>query len=164
MSYIPGPDEVGQVSKSASQYWDVLARIVPITVVGGGVAVVVNLMSIAHERTWLRRLLSTVSVLSVGCVAAGVAALGLRLFMPAATPEIELLAGALAGSSGQKIFDIYARKLFGLRTRLYDDVTADAVRASSERANPTPSSEPRSGAQCSESSDHGLRPDDKDPQ
>lgn len=124
MAPITNPAELEQIARTAQDYWDVLSRIAPIAIVGGVVAMVVNLLRIAHERTWMRRLLATLSVVSVGCVSAGVAALGLQFFLQAPTPEVELLAGAIAGSSGQKIFDIYARKLFGLRHRISDDFNA----------------------------------------
>lgn len=120
MSNIPDPNELDAVARAASDYWEVLYRIVPIIVVGGAVAMVVNIIRIACERTWARRALAAVSVVCVGCVSAGAATLGLKLFMPSLSPEIELLAGAIAGSSGQKIFDIYAQKLFGFHSRISD--------------------------------------------
>ncbi len=121
MANVPSPGELDTIARTASDYWDILSRIVPIAVVGGVVAMVVNILRIAYERTWMRRLLALVSVVSVGCVSAGAAALGLKLFLLTPTPEVELLAGAIAGSSGQKIFDIYARKLFGLRSIISDE-------------------------------------------
>lgn len=120
MAHVPSPNDLDAIVRTASDYWEVLYRIVPIAVVGGVVAMIVNIIRIAHERTWARRALATVSVVCVGCVSAAAAALGLKLFLPNPTPEIELLAGAIAGSSGQKIFDIYARKLFGFRSQISD--------------------------------------------
>ncbi len=109
------PDVIDiEAARTASDYWDVLARIVPIAFVGGIVAVCVNLLRIMHEHTILRKLCTFIAVISIGCVSAGVAALGIELFVQTATPEIELLFGAIAGSSGQRIFDMYAKRLFGV--------------------------------------------------
>lgn len=84
-------------------------------------ALVSNLSRIAKERVWARRIFMCLSVVSVGCMGAGVAALGLTMFITDPSVEMELLAGAIAGSSGQKIFDIYSRRLFGRKTREDDN-------------------------------------------
>lgn len=104
-------------ARTAADYWTVIYRVVPLVLVGGFVSFVINLLKITHEPTWRGRLLLLASVISVGCVAAGVSALGLQLFMSNPTVEIELLAASIAGSSGQKVFDIYSKKLFGLTPR-----------------------------------------------
>jgi hypothetical protein len=108
----------------AAVYWDILYRLIPIALVGGGVAMTINMQRVMSAPTWARRLGMCLYVAAVGCVAAGVAALGLSLFLRAPSQEMQILAGALAGSSGQKIFDIYSRKLFGLRSRTSDDPPA----------------------------------------
>lgn len=115
---------ITQTARSAVDYWEVLRRLVPIVIVGGSVGLCTNLAKIAHEKTWLRRLFMCVSVVSVGCVAAGASALGIELFIRNPSPEIELLVGACAGASGQKMFDIYSRRIFGLQTR-YSDRRSD---------------------------------------
>ena len=66
MANVPSPGELDTIARTASDYWDILSRIVPIAVVGGVVAMVVNILRIAYERTWMRRLLALVSVVSVG--------------------------------------------------------------------------------------------------
>jgi len=112
--------DVNEVVKTASDYWDILCRLTPISIVGGVVAMVINFAKIVHEHTWVARIVMLVSVVSVGCVGAGAAALGISLFVTNPSKELELLAGALAGASGQKVFDIYSRRLFGISTRKDD--------------------------------------------
>lgn len=107
--------ETQDVVKTACDYWVVLARITPVAIVGGFVAFVTNLLRIAHEPSWVGRVLTFISVVSIGCVAAAASALGIELFLIEPSVEIELLVASIAGSSGQKIFDIYAGKLFGLK-------------------------------------------------
>lgn len=118
-----GPEEVkattGAIS-DADVYWRILARLLPIVFVGGLVAMIVNLTTILHERTWARRLCTCLTCIAVGCVAAGVAALGLSLFIARPSPELELVSAAVAGSGGQKIFDIYGQRLFGRYYRTAD--------------------------------------------
>lgn len=106
-------DVDGRHIKTAQEYWTLFNNLLPIAVAGGFSAMAVNLLRIAHERTWVSRLIMLFSVIAVGCVAACIGALGISLFVPAPSAEIELLVGALAGSSGQKIFDIYTTRLFG---------------------------------------------------
>lgn len=119
----PEPEQIEvakQSVRTAVDYWDVLHRLVPITIVGGLVGLVTNLIRIAHEKTWMRRVLVCCSVVSVACVSAGAAALGIELFLQPTSPEIELLAASIAGASGQKMFDIYSRRIFGIQTRHTD--------------------------------------------
>ena len=104
-------------AKTAWDYIAALVRILPVMGVGGLVAVVTQSRVIVMQRTWTRRLLMCLSVLSVGCVSGGVAVLGLSLFFPYPTIEVDLVAAAVAGSTGQKIFDDYSHKLFGFCTR-----------------------------------------------
>lgn len=103
---------VGVIS-SADVYWQILQDLIPLSFVGGVVAVVLNLAKIFSEQTWVRRILSTMCVVAVGFVSAGVAALGLSLFIHSATPEIQIVSAAISGSAGQRIFDVYGRRLFG---------------------------------------------------
>jgi hypothetical protein len=114
-----GP-EVSYALRDAAVYWEVLYRLIPIALVGGFVAMIINFKSVMSAPTWARRLGLCVYVAAVGCIAAGVAALGLSLFVSGPSQELQILAGALAGSSGQKIFDVYARRIFGLYTRSGD--------------------------------------------
>lgn len=105
-------DEIRAIS-DAAVYWDTLARLTPLALFGGVVAMILNLMRAVRCRKWLCRIILCLYVFCVGCISAMVAALGISLFVPRPTPEIELLAAAVAGSSGQKIFDIYAWRIFG---------------------------------------------------
>lgn len=97
----------------ASTYWKILANLIPLSLVGGVVAMALNLSTILQERTWLRRILGCVCVVAVGCVSAGVAALGLSLFITRPSPELQIVSSAVAGSMGQRVFDIYGRRIFG---------------------------------------------------
>lgn len=99
--------------KTAETYWQLFNNLLPIAIAGGFSAMAVNLLRIAHEKTWVSRIIMLFSVIAVGCVAACIGALGISLFVPNPSAEVELLVGALAGSSGQKIFDIYTTRLFG---------------------------------------------------
>lgn len=107
------PNDLMNATRTATEYWEALCRIIPISIVGGFVSVVTHLNKIAAEKTWLRRIFVCLSVIGIGCVAGGVAVLGITLFLPAPTPELEILAGALAGAAGQKTFDVYWIRIFG---------------------------------------------------
>ena len=82
------PQDVQNAARTASDYWSVLHRVAPIAVVGGVVALVSNLSRIAKERVWARRIFMCLSVVSVGCMGAGVAALGLTMFIT--DPSVEM--------------------------------------------------------------------------
>lgn len=110
------PKDIASV-KAASDYVEILIRIVPVMCVGGTVAVITQLRHIAEQRTWARRTLMCLSVLGVGCVSGGLAVLGLSLFLPTPTVEFDIVAAAVAGSAGQKTFDIYGYKIFGWKLR-----------------------------------------------
>ncbi|MDR2051133.1 MAG: hypothetical protein LBQ63_05105 [Deltaproteobacteria bacterium] len=116
--------EVEYALRDASIYWEVLHRLIPIAMVGGFVAMTINFRTILRAPTWARRLGLCVYVAAVGFIGAGVAALGLSLFIQSPSQETQILVAALAGSSGQKIFDIYARRIFGVYTRA-NDVSGD---------------------------------------
>jgi hypothetical protein len=112
---------VAESAKTAADYWSVLHRILPIAFVGGFVGLVTNLVRVAHEKTWTGKALACVSVVAVGCVAAGVSALGIGLFLTDAPIDIDLVVASIGGASGQKMLDIYARRIFGFQnTRATD--------------------------------------------
>ena len=112
---------IAESAKTAADYWTVLHRIYPLMVVGGIVGLITNFMRIAHERSWRGKIFTFITVISVGFIAAGTTALGLELFIVSPTLEIELLCASVAGSTGQKMFDLYARRIFGLQnTRATD--------------------------------------------
>ena len=117
----PDGENVKEVVKTAASYWEVLSRMIPVTIVGGLVGFATNLMRIAHEPTLWGRLLMCISVVSVGCVAAGASVLGTTLFLDNPTVEVELLIASIAGASGQKMFDIYARRIFGVQGTRHTD-------------------------------------------
>lgn len=111
-----GPEELKTTTRALSDadvYWQILRNVLPLSIVGGVVAMTVNLAKIFREKTWCRRLLSCLCVVSVGCVSAGVAGLGLGLFVHQVSPELQIVSSAIAGSWGQRVFDVYGRKLFG---------------------------------------------------
>lgn len=99
--------------KSPHVYLDVLWRIAPILAIGGLTAIVTHLNTIAQEQSSVRKFMAAVSVVGVGCAAGGCAVLGLSLFTNIHSAELDIVAGAVAGASGQKIFDIYATRIFG---------------------------------------------------
>lgn len=97
----------------AEIYWEILYNSIPLSIVGGLTAMIMNLNNIMSESSWLKRIAGAVCVVLVGGVAAGVAALGLGLFIASPKPEIQIVASAIAGSTGQRLFDIYGHKIFG---------------------------------------------------
>lgn len=103
----------GNTISEASVYWGILKNLLPLTLVGGVTAMATNFSRILKKYTWGERLLNSVSVVGVGCVAAGVATLGLSLFLKQPTPELQIVASSVAGATGQKIFDAYGSKLLG---------------------------------------------------
>ena len=105
--------QAAQATKSAAGYWEIIMRVAPVSILGGIVAFLVNLNRITNEDTWKGRLLTFVSVIGVGLVVSGVAVLGLSLWFNSPTAEIDVVVGCIAGASGQKVFDIYSRRLFG---------------------------------------------------
>lgn len=107
------PEEVNN-ARTAADYIERLIQILPVMGVGGVVAVLTQGHRIFLQRTWPRRIFMCLSVVGVGFVSGGIAVLGLSLFLPAPTVEFDILAAAVAGSAGQKTFDIYSRKLFGI--------------------------------------------------
>lgn len=120
----------GNAISEASVYWGILQNLLPLTLVGGVTAMATNFSRILKKYTWGERALTSVSVVGVGCVAAGVAALGLSLFLKHPTPELQIVASSIAGATGQKVFDVYGSRILG---RLYSetkdvstDVTQDA--------------------------------------
>lgn len=117
------------VISNADVYWQILQDLIPLAFVGGTVSVVLNLAKILHEKTWVRRIISTICVVAVGFISAGVAALGLSLFIHSATPEIQIVSAAISGSAGQRIFDVYGRRIFGKHfiatTDLHEEHTED---------------------------------------
>jgi hypothetical protein len=124
MSLPPEPEQANVVIgtiRTAAEYWDLIHRIVPVAVVGGATAVIVNLVHIAREQTWICRIFMCLQVVGIGCVAAGASVLGLSFFVETPTMETQLLAASISGSSGQKIFEIYGRRLFGLQNTRGND-------------------------------------------
>lgn len=117
-------------AKTAAEYWVVLRRIVPLIFVGGLVSLIINFMRIAHEPTWLGRICAGITTIAIGCIAAGTAALGIELFLHESTIELELMIAAIAGAGGQKIFDVYARRIFGFQnTRATDRLSENGAKS-----------------------------------
>lgn len=110
----------GNTISEASVYWGILKNLLPLALVGGVTAMVTNFSHILKKYTWGERILISVSVVGVGCVAAGAAALGLSLFLKQPTPELQIVASSVAGATGQKIFDVYGSRILG---RFYTEVT-----------------------------------------
>lgn len=120
-----GPDDMTRATRTACDYMTVLKHILPVMGVGGFVAFVMHLRQLTYAHTWARRIALCASIIGVGCVSGGVAVLGLSLFLPSPTVEFDLVAAAVAGSAGQKTFDIYGRRLFGWKTRSTDEEDTD---------------------------------------
>lgn len=116
----------GNTISEASVYWGILKNLLPLTLVGGVTAMATNFSRILKKYTWGERVLTSVSVVGVGCVAAGVATLGLSLFLKQPTPELQIVASSVAGATGQKIFDVYGSKLLGRFYTEAKDVSQDA--------------------------------------
>lgn len=116
----------GNTISEASVYWGILKNLLPLTLVGGVTAMATNFSRILKKYTWGERLLTSVSVVGVGCVAAGVATLGLSLFLKQPTPELQIVASSVAGATGQKIFDVYGSKLLGRFYTEAKDASMDA--------------------------------------
>lgn len=109
------PEDIHEAAKKAVQatdYLDVLYRIGPIIAIGGIVAMITHLHQIVEQKTWLRRIFTALSVVGVGCVAGGIVVLALPLFWPNPSAEVDILASAVAGSAGQKGFDVIMEKIF----------------------------------------------------
>jgi hypothetical protein len=115
----------GNTISEASVYWDILKNLLPLTLVGGVTAMATNFSRILKKYTWGERILTSVSVVGVGCVAAGVATLGLSLFLKQPTPELQIVASSVAGATGQKIFDVYGSRILGRFYTEAKDMNAD---------------------------------------
>lgn len=101
------------VISDARVYWEILLNLWPLICIGGIVAVTTNMAKIKGGGSGYKIVWSLLSVASVGCVSAGVAALGLSLFVTRPSPELQMVSSAIAGSMGQRVFDFYGARLFG---------------------------------------------------
>lgn len=135
----------GTTISEASVYWGILKNLLPLTLVGGVTAMATNFSRILKKYTWGERVLTSVSVVGVGCVAAGVATLGLSLFLKQPTPELQIVASSVAGATGQKIFDVYAARILG---RLYTEANDTSADVSQDAPSPgrTDGHGPRDGS------------------
>lgn len=105
--------ETTRITREAADYLTILIRIGPIIAVGGVVAVITHIHQIIEQSTVLKKILTGLSVLGVGCVSGGVVVLALPLLWGNPTPEMDILAAAIAGSAGQKGFDLIAKRFLG---------------------------------------------------
>lgn len=113
---LPDPENM----RTAADYWQVLVRVIPVALFGGITAMTLNLFKIAREKTWLHRILMIIAVSSTGALSAVIGVLGISLFLPGTSPEVDIVIAGVCGSLGQRTFDIYGRRIFNLQTRTTD--------------------------------------------
>jgi hypothetical protein len=97
--------------RAASQYWAVLSGLLPVFIIGGLVAMITNLRKVHALPSKQRMAVELVMTGMIGGVAALVAVACLPLMWDGSTPTMEIAIAALAGSYGQKTFDLLRIKL-----------------------------------------------------
>lgn len=107
----------------AGEYVGVFWRTFPLVIIGGLMALALNFSKVMEMRPWIAKLYTLISVVVVGGAAAFVAVLCIPLFpewfwvaVPK-TPESDMVIAAIAGSCGQKVFDVLAWRLFRVERR-----------------------------------------------
>jgi thiosulfate reductase cytochrome b subunit len=99
--------------RQAGQYWAVLSGLLPVFIIGGLVAMTTNLRKIYTLPSKQRMAVELIMTGMIGGVAALVAVALLPLMWDGSTPTMEIAIAALAGSYGQKTFDLLRLKLLG---------------------------------------------------
>ena len=104
-------------SKDASEYWSTLAGLLPLAIIGAIVALITSARKLYEMPTKKRIATELLLTLCVGAAAALVAVGVVPLICGNIDPKIEIGIAGLAGSFGQKSFDIVLGRLTGQQRR-----------------------------------------------
>lgn len=107
--------------REASEYWAAAYNLLPVAIIGGLVAMATNLRKIYAMQGYKRRLAELGLTGLVGGLAAAMAVAILPLVFDGPSTNMEIAIAALAGSYGQKTFDMLTDKVLGKRGRRHDD-------------------------------------------
>jgi hypothetical protein len=99
--------------REAGEYWRALYNLLPVFVVGVMVAMTTNLRKIYALPSWQRIIAELILAGMIGGVAAMAAVALLPLVWDGTNPSVEIAIAALAGSYGQKTFDLLTKRIIG---------------------------------------------------
>lgn len=110
------PDDINTAAQAAD-YWDVLVKRWPVSVVGGFVGVLMHSKEIFSYPGWRKRCSLIALQWTTGAVAAMTAAILVGVAWPEATHQAEAemgLGGFIGGTLGMGVFRFFAKRFFNV--------------------------------------------------